>query len=436
MPASPLTLDTTQSLCPTCLRVLDAHIVTQDGAVYLDKTCPEHGPFRAYLWPDVDHYRWMSSFRMPFTPPIAPVSSASGCPIDCGLCAGHKRGATLVEIEVTQRCNLRCPVCFVAAGNAPADPDLETLAQMFRHALRQSHAQTSLQLTGGEPTVRSELPEIIRMGRREGFSAIEINTNGVVIGRHPEAIRELAEAGISGIYLQFDGLREDIYKKIRGRDLLNDKLRAIQNCRAAGVQVVLAMTVIAGINDDELGRVLDFALDNQDIIAGVAYQPAFTSGRFDVNNPTRLTMGDVIFKLADQSHGLIDPYDLWPLGCSHPLCSCATYLVEEVGKRTPITRLIDPAEYIQGFDPASPQGSVFADLAVKLFPDMKSGLSVVVMNYMDAATVDLKRLEECSMEVAMEDGRLIPFCAYQMTTADGKRLYPTWGRQPEPAGAI
>ncbi len=427
-------LDTTESLCPICLRVVDAWIVVRDGAVYLKKVCPDHGPCTVYLWPDVEHYRWMNAFRLPFKQPRIQIPQTLGCPQDCGLCSFHLRSATLVEIEVTQRCNLRCPVCFAAARDASADPDLQTFDAMFRAILRQSGPQTSLQLTGGEPTVRRELPEIVRLGRKTGFSAIEVNTNGVVIGRDPAYIYELAQAGISGIYLQFDGLKTGIYEKIRGIDLLMEKLQAIKNCRAAGVQVILAMTIVAGINDDEIGRVLDFALENQDVIAGIGYQPAFTSGRFEVATRRRLTMGDVIFKLAEQSNGLIEPYDLWPLGCSHPLCSSATYIIEDGGMKKPLTHLITPQEYIQYINPDSPQGSVFADLAARHFPAIRPGLSVVVMNYMDAMSVDLKRLKECSMDVTMEDGRLIPFCAYQLTSSFGKRLYPLWGRQIEQRG--
>ncbi len=428
-------LNTTESLCPICLSVVEARVVVQNNAVYLKKICPDHGPSSTYLWPDVAHYQWINAFRLPFRPPKTELPLQRGCPLGCGLCHGHMRKATLVEVEVTQRCNLRCPVCFIAAGNAPADPALDTLAGMFQAILRQAGSRTSLQLTGGEPTVRQELPEIIRMGRQAGFTAIEVNTNGIVIGRNPAYLDELVQAGISGIYLQFDGLSGEVYEQIRGVDLLHDKIQAIEYCRAAGVQVVLAMTVIAGINADQMGRVLDFALQNQDVVAGVAFQPAFTSGRFDVSTAKHLTMGDAIFMLAEQSGGLIDAHDLWPLGCSHPLCSTATYIVREGGTNKPLTRLVTRQEYARYFDPDSPQGSVFADLAARRFPEMQPGLSVVVMNYMDVMSVDLGRLKECSMNVTMEDGRLIPFCAYQMTNTHGKRLYPVWGRQVEPTEA-
>ena len=428
-PNAALLIETTESLCPICMRVVEAQILDQDGEVVMMKLCPEHGVSRTSIWPDAAHFRWMNAFRLPLQPPREKATVWGTCPMVCGLCADHLRQPTLVEIEVTQRCNLRCPVCFVAAAQAPEDPGLAQIEAMYAAILRQTGPRTSIQLTGGEPTVRADLAEIIRTGRRLGFTAIEVNTNGLALARDPEYARELAQAGLGGVYLQFDGLTGRAYKQIRSADLLEDKLRAVENCRAAGLQVVLAMTVVWGTNHEQLGRVLAFALENQDVVAGVAFQPAFTSGRFDLAPEKRLNMGDVVFMLAAQSGGLIQPYDLWPLGCSHPLCSCATYIVEEGGVKKPLTRLITPQEYVDGFDPDSPQGSVFPDLAARRLPGLGQGLSVVVMNYMDAHTLDLKRLRECSMDVTMEDGQLIPFCAYQLTGLDGRRLYPTWGRQ-------
>jgi uncharacterized radical SAM superfamily Fe-S cluster-containing enzyme len=417
-------LKETTSLCPVCLRAVPARVVSEGRTVYQHKACPEHGAFKTYLWPDVDHYNWMGSFKFPCIPPRQPAAPRQGCPRDCGPCASHRRQPTLVELELTHRCNLRCPVCFMAANSAqaaPPEPDLAAIEATFRAVLARTGPQTAIQLTGGEPTVREDLPAIVRLGREIGFDAIEVNTNGLAIAADPGYAAVLAEAGISGVYLQFDGLDPAVYEKIRGRDLLAVKRRAIENCRAAGVQVVLAMTVIGGINHGQMGAVLDFALENRDTVVGVAYQPAFGSGRFEVSPERRLTMGDVAFMLAAQSRGLLDPYDLWPLACSHPLCSCATYIVEENGKFIPLTRLITAGEYSEYFNPASPQGSIFPDIAAGRFPELAAGLSVVVMGYMDALSIDLDRLRECSMLVAGPEGRLIPFCAYQLTDIHGNK---------------
>lgn len=421
-------LRSTSSVCPVCLTVIPARIVAEGKTVYMLKECPEHGPYKVYVWPDSDHYQWITGFRMPLLRPEQTIPSLGGCPDECGLCSAHLRRPTLVEIELTEKCNLRCPVCFMSAeevqANAATGPDLDALASIYAKIMEQTGPETSIQLTGGEPTMRADLAEIVQLGRQIGFSAIEVNTNGVLLAKKPAYAKQLAAAGVSGVYLQFDGLTREVYQTVRGADLLDSKLRALHHCRAAGVQMVLAMTVISGVNEQQMGDVLRFALDNRDVVAGVAYQPAFGSGRFDLSPDRRLTMGDVAFMLAEQSNGLLEPYDLWPLGCSHPLCSAATYIIEDQGQLVPLTHRITPEDYRRGFDPASPQGSVFPDLAEKLFPGMQSGLSVVVMNYMDAFSMDLERLKECSMTVFRDDGCIVPFCSYQLTSLDGTKRKP------------
>lgn len=427
----PELISETQSMCPVCLKILDARVVERDGAVYLEKSCPEHGVCDVYLWPDAEHYRWVSTFPLPILAPSVTKPSRGACPSGCGLCHSHVRHATLVELEITRRCNLRCPVCFVSAGPAPADPTMETLRSMYSAALEQTNDETAIQITGGEPTVRRELPEIIQMGLEVGFKWIEVNTNGVRIAQEDGYIEKLRDSGMCSIYLQFDGLTGEVYEIIRGEDVLATKLKAIERCREAGVRVVLAMAVVRGVNDDQVGAVLDFALANSDVIVAVAFQPAFTSGRFEPEEVVPIGMGDVVYLLAEQSHGLLEPYDLWPLSTSHPLCTTSTLLVPHDGSYVPMTRDLTVDEYMANYDPTSPQMSVYFDLAARRGLPLEGCVSVVVMNYMDVTNVDLERMRECSMTVAMEDGRLIPFCAYQLTNSSGDRLHPTWGRAEE-----
>ena len=132
-------------------------------------------------------------------------------------------------------------------------------------------------------------------------------------------------------------------------------------------------------------------------------------------------MGDVIFELSEQSHGILDPYDFWPTGCSHPLCDSTTYIMPTPRGYEPLSRVVDVQEYLHHFDPASPQGSVLPDIARKKDPDHEAGLSILIMNYMDAMSLDLKRLRQCSMTVAADGDRLIPFCAYQLTDIAGQK---------------
>ncbi|MGI6216202.1 MAG: radical SAM protein [Coriobacteriales bacterium] len=429
-------LGTTEALCPECLAVLEASIYSDEqGSVWMGRTCPEHGEFHTFIWPDADHYKWMRSLAFPKNPPSVTRPVDKPCPTDCGICARHQRKPTLVEIEVTQSCNLRCPVCFMSAEADPYAVTLEQIDSMYDAIAEQAGTQTGVQLTGGEPTTRRDLPQIIKMGRDKGFWGIEVNTNGVVISRDLDYLRQLVDAGCTGIYMQFDGVTSDVYEEIRGLDLLQVKLDAIENCRVAGIQVVLAMTIVSGINDDQIGKVIDFALDNNDTVLGVALQPAFTSGRFEANRVKPLTMGDVIFDLEDQTNGLIKVSDIWPLGCSNPFCDTGTYLVMtlENGKRvyTPCTRDLTREQYLDLYDKDSPQGSVFWDIVQKSGIEAAGGLSVIIMNYMDAATCDLQRMKECSMFDTMKDGRLIPFCAYQLTDGRGRRIHPPWGDSEE-----
>jgi len=214
-------LGTTEALCPECLAVLDARIYSdEEGRVWMGRTCPEHGPLDTFIWPDVDHYKWMRSLAFPYARPMAsalrPVDKP--CPTDCGMCARHLRKPTLVEIEVTQSCNLRCPVCFMSAEVDPYAISLEQIDSMYDAIAEQAGIQTGVQITGGEPTTRADLPEIVRIGRDKGFWGIEVNTNGVVISRNLEYLQKVVDAGCTGIYLQFDGLTSETYERIRGLD--------------------------------------------------------------------------------------------------------------------------------------------------------------------------------------------------------------------------
>lgn len=422
-------LHDTRALCPECLKVLDASIdADKQDKVWMTRTCPEHGTTATMIWPDATHYNWITSLAFPKALPqkdtLRPSNKA--CPTGCGICQRHQRKPTLVEIEVTQRCNLHCPVCFMSAESDSSDVPLEKLDDFIEAIATTAGTDTGVQLTGGEPTMRADLAQIIRKVRARGFWGVEVNTNGVVIAREESYLHELVQHGLTGIYLQFDGLTSEVYKEIRGSDLLQIKLNAIENCRKQNIQVVLAMTIVSGINDNQIGKVIEFATENSDVIAGVALQPAFTSGRFDATRVVPLTMGDVIFMLDEQTDGLIKAEDIWPLGCSHPLCDTGTYLVKQNDGFIPVTRDLTREEYMDLYNPDSPQGSVFLDVVASKGQSVEGGLSVIIMNYMDAFTVDLERMEECSMFVTMPDGALLPFCSYQLTNCAGQRVYPPW----------
>ncbi len=427
-------LHTTGALCPTCLKELPARVYAdEDDVVWMSRTCPEHGRLDTRVWPDTAHYEWLRSEAFPKTKPRDPEPIRDRCPFGCGTCARHERRGTLLEIEVTRNCNLHCPVCFASAVGGEEDPSLEEIGAMYDAIARAVGIDGAVQLTGGEPTCRADLPDIIAMGRAKGFWGIELNTNGLVIASREGYLEQLVAAGLTGVFLAFDGFTGDVYEATCGCDVLDAKLAAVERCREAGIQVVLSVAVVSGLNDGQLGDLLRFSLENSDVVAGLALQPAFTSGRFEAPRAMPMSAGDVIFGLAEQSDGLLEPRDIWPLGCSNPLCDTGVFLVksddaEHPSGFYPATRRMSMEEYAQGYSPDSPQGSVFLDILHKKGVEVSTGLSVIIMNYMDAVSMDMQRLRECSMMVTVPDGREIPFCSYHLTNAAGERVYPPWCR--------
>lgn len=427
-------IDETESVCPACLKTIPAVIYgkLRDGQnqVYLSKSCPEHGDFDVYLWHDIEHYQWFTGFTFPPAPRLPQTSVNRGCPKDCGLCPNHIDRITLAEIEVTQRCNLACPVCFMSAAEGMSDPSLATIDEMLATIQRYDGGYAGLQITGGEPTLRADLPDIIRHARQAGFDTIELNSNGIVAASDPSYLRSLKEAGLSNIYLQFDGFTPEINRTLRGADVSGMKQKAIENCREEGIIVILATTVVEGVNDDQLGALIDFAMSNRDVIGGLSVQPAFFSGRFDVPAQKHLSLADVALLIEKQTAGRITLRDFWPNSAAHPLCGCATHIVGDRDTYRPITRSLKESDYLANYDGESPQGSSLVDMAAAAGIE-PNGLTILLMSYMDAWTLDLKRLRECNLAVTVPDGRTIPFCAYHLTDASGKRLYAPAGKKRE-----
>ncbi|HML02565.1 MAG TPA: radical SAM protein, partial [Candidatus Bathyarchaeia archaeon] len=248
----------TQSICPECYQVLDATIFEKDGKVYINKTCQEHGEYTELYWSDYEQYQRAEKYRKDGTGLNNPrTKTERGCPNDCGICPTHKSHTALAIIDVTNLCNLRCPVCFAnaAASGIVYEPSKEQIRKMMEN-LRQNDPvpATALQFSGGEPTIRKDLPELIRTAKDLGFRHVEVNTNGIVLSQGVDYCKSLLDAGVSTIYLQFDGLTSDVYKFTRGRDLLDVKMRAIENCRQAGLDsLVLVVTLIKGVNDHQIG---------------------------------------------------------------------------------------------------------------------------------------------------------------------------------------
>lgn len=418
-------IDMTESVCPHCLTTIPAKIIDEDGRVYMVKTCPEHGDFKVYLWPDADHYRWCATFDFPATVRAPQRACSEGCPQSCGLCSSHRNWISLAEVEITYKCNMRCPVCFMSAGERLAEPSFENIVEQMRSIYKRELKGVALQITGGEPTVRLDLFEIIAEAHNIGFSVVELNTNGIVLGEDPSYAQRLVEAGCSNVYLQFDGVTDDVTARLRRVGVHDLKLRALENCRRANLPVILAPAIVRGVNDSQLAKIIDFAMANMDVVQGVSFQPAFVSGRFDVEMDKRISMGDIVSMIETQTGGRIRARDFYPLNCVSPLCDCSTYLVGDEEFYTPLSRSIDEGEYRNFFKDGSTQGSTFVDVAKRKYHGMvPRGMPILIMCFMDAWTFDVHKVQRCNLGISTADGRMVPFCSYHLTDTSGNRLYP------------
>ena len=454
-------LSQTESLCPECLKRIPACRVAYGNDVYLEKTCDEHGLFRVIIWRGNNpaYLSWATA-KLPSRPPVCDTPVEKGCPFDCGLCPEHRQHTCCVLLEVTGRCNLRCPVCFAQSGEAGAEPSLQEITVWYEKLMR-SGGPFNIQLSGGEPTMRDDLPEIIALGRSLGFSFIQVNTNGLRLANDPAFSRQLKNAGLSCVFLQFDGTNDFIYEVIRGRALLAEKVQAINRCAELELGAILVVTVIPGVNDGNIGEIIRFALEQSPTVRGVHFQPVSYFGRYPKppSDQDRITIPELIRAIEQQTNGLINRASLhapraenaycsfqgnfvlmadgelkaWQQqeaqGCCGPLPAAAgaNRAREFVAKKWTVPS-VETA--VKNETPAACCGVNTDSLDEFLDRVARFSFCVSGMAFQDAWTVDLERLRECFIHVVAGDARIIPFCAYNITDRNGNSLYrPTQERK-------
>ncbi|MDR2422168.1 MAG: radical SAM protein, partial [Deltaproteobacteria bacterium] len=318
-------LERTESLCPVCLKVLPAEIWERGDDVCLERTCPEHGPFSAVIWNGQPSFQSWRRPKKPLT--VRPQTPKSlGCPFDCGLCPDHGQYPCTVLVELTELCDLNCPVCFANSGG-PATPgdgrecfkSVEELAESLLW-IKKTAGEVVLQLSGGEPTLYPELPKLVAEAAKL-FPAVQLNTNGLRLAKDPNLAKALALNGLSWVFLQFDGVTDGVYESLRGQPLFAQKKAAIAACESAGLSVVLVPTAVKGLNDRELGPIVDYAR-SEPIVRGVHVQPMTQAGRHHLSGPQfRLTIPEAIRAISDGATAHIRPEWAFPPGCEHERCS-------------------------------------------------------------------------------------------------------------------
>ncbi len=486
----------THSLCPECLDKLDAVLREKEGKVVIAKTCPKHGGFEDVYWSDYEMFKKFERYgRLGKGVSNPKTETVEGCPLDCGLCPNHKSHTVLAIIDVTNACNLQCSICFAYAGKIGYlyEPDLETIENIM-DSLRSSLPvpPPALQLSGGEPTVRQDLIEIVKIAKKKGFRHVEINTNGVRLAEEQDGvdhIRELQNAGVDTFYLSFDGVTAKSFigrapshlgaeaKRKYAQWLLEMKLRFIENCRKAGHRsVVLVPVIVKGMNDQQLGEIINFAVQNVDVVRCVNFQPVSFAGRteeWEVRQG-RITIPEALQNIELQTGGVIEANDFYPIPCTypiseflnayklkrhveftcHPHCGAATYLFVEDGGVIPITKLGDVDKFFTDLTLAAGElrggqrskarlrigtsalRNIKPKILKEVLPAITSGnyeslkpfhyktLMIGLMHFMDAYNFDLERVERCTIHYGFPGGKIVPFCT--MNTLHRQRLEKTF----------
>ena len=477
----------TQSLCPDCRAVVPAEIINRDGRVYFRKLCKTHGERLDFVCSDAQRYDQMEYAVPPKPPGMFGTEALYGCPTDCGLCPEHEQHTCIGLVELTSSCNLSCPMCYAESGPEGHHLPIEQCKAAIDLLVRAERHAEVLQLSGGEPTLHPQFELILRYAVEQPIDYVMINTNGIRLANDPQLLdllhehRERVE-----VYLQFDGLHEDAYVALRGEPLLETKLRAVERLGEAGVHITLVSTLQTGVNEDDIGAIVEFAADRP-WIGGVSFQPATYSGRHALPEEleARLTFPDVIDRIACQTCDRFRASDFFPLPCAHPNCHSIAYCYREGSEVHPLSRFVDPVANLDllangiafqrggarnlieqllgrlgccsggpcvpsddgststvGSDSlqiveTSPLESLanipeeYREPAGRFFEKalaQKLGtpdlFRVIITSFLDVYNFDVRRVKKCCTHHLLPSGHIIPFCAYNVLYRDGHLPLP------------
>jgi uncharacterized radical SAM superfamily Fe-S cluster-containing enzyme len=442
--------DVAVSICSTCYRKVEGKIVFENGRVLLLKGCPEHGSERVLLADDVDYYRRCREIfiKTPEMPRVFNTPVKWGCPYDCGLCADHQQHSCLSLVEICDACNLECPVCYAESG--PGRQQYRSLPQIERMldaVVRNEGEPDVVQISGGEPTLHPDFFRVLDLAKQRPIRHLMVNTNGIRIAQDEDFAKRLASYEDFEVYLQFDSFERDALVALRGADLRRVREQALERLNRLGIHTTLVVTLKKGLNDGEMGKVIDFALA-QDCVRGVTFQPIQVAGRLENFDPAteRLTLTEVRRGILRQT-GVFRPEDVIPVPC-HPDSLAMAYALKIDGKVVPLTGLIEPDVLINGGrntilyeqDDAVRQG-VFKAFATNHSPESgarclrdllcclpridappdltyKNIFRVLIVQFIDAYSFDVRSVKKTCIHIVHPDGRLIPFDTYNLFYRD------------------
>jgi len=443
--------DVVVSICSTCFRKIEAKTIFQDGKVFLLKHCPQHGNERVLIADDVEYYR--RSREIFIKPPEMPLVYNTpvkwGCPYDCGLCTDHEQHSCLTLVEICDFCNLRCPVCYASSGPERQQfRDLKTIENMLDAVVRNEGQPDVVQLSGGEPTLHPDFFKVIEMAKARPIKHLMVNTNGVKIAEDDAFVEKLAACKEDfEVYLQFDSFEREPLMQLRGADLRRIRIQALENLNRDNISTNLVVTLKKGLNDGEIGKIIDYALD-QHCVRGVTFQPIQIAGRLENFDPAtdRLTLTEVRRKILEQT-SMFKAEDIIPVPC-HPDSLAMAYALKLGGKTTPLTSMIPPDVLINAagntilyeqeeavkeslfklfatnHSPRSSAGSLrelLCCLPKVLVPEgitYENIFRIIIMQFIDAHSFDVRSVKKTCVHIVHPDGRLIPFDTYNLFYRD------------------
>ncbi|MCC6988686.1 MAG: radical SAM protein [Acidobacteria bacterium] len=443
--------DVAVSICSTCYRKVEGKIVFQDEKVFLLKQCPEHGHEKVLVADDIAYYRRCREVFI--KPPEMPAHYNTpvkwGCPYDCGLCTDHEQHSCLTLLEICDYCNLRCPVCYASSGpERQSFRSLPEIERMLDAIVRNETEPDVVQISGGEPTMHPDFFAVLDMAKARPIRHLMVNTNGVRIAKNAAFAERLATYMPDfELYLQFDSLDAGPQIALRGEDLTAVRRQALERLNALGISTTLVVTLKKGLNDDQVGRIIDFAL-TQPCVRGVTFQPVQDAGRTEGFDPAvdRLTLTEVRRQILTQT-SVFREGDLIPVPC-HPDALAMGYALKTPAGVVPLTGLIDPQVLIEGsrntivfeqdqavregvfqlfatnHSPASSAQSLrdllccLPSIAAPAEIGYANLFRVLIMQFIDAHAFDVRSVKKSCVHIAHPDGRLIPFDTYNLFYRD------------------
>jgi uncharacterized radical SAM superfamily Fe-S cluster-containing enzyme len=446
--------DFTLSLCHTCLKRVDAKIVFENDNVYMYKNCSEHGDSKVLIADDIDYYKRIRNYNKPSEIPYKfNTKTHYGCPYDCGLCPDHEQHSCLTVIEITDRCNLTCPTCY--AGSSPTygrHRTLEEVKKMLDTIVINEKEPDVVQISGGEPTLHPQFFEILDYAKTLPIKHLMLNTNGILIAKDFEFAKKLKTYSPDfEIYLQFDSFKEDVLESMRGAHLTKIRQQALIHLNALNLSTTLVVTLQKGLNDDEIGDIIAFALI-QKCVRGVTFQPTQIAGRLENFNPEtdRMTLTEVRRKILEQS-SIFKPDDLIPVPCN-PDALMMGYVLKLEEQYFPLTRYINPADLLDNSKNTIvyEQDEVLHQKMIEVFSTGNStevvseklhhilcclpnidapNLSydnlfrIIVMQFVDAYNFDVRSIKKSCVHIVDKDYKIIPFETMNLFYRDDKKAY-------------